>query len=224
MTGDGASVFAELIPLALVVALSPVSLLPALLLVLYSTRPRAAGLAFAAGWVGGLTVLTVLFLTVPRLLGSSADTSSAWSLRLRIIGGIALIVTGGWLWVRRKKAARSAHWLDAIGKWSPARTAAIGLVFGILNPKIIVACAAAGLAISAATLNPVGQGVAVGYFVLVAGSGTLLPVLAHVLAAQRFDRALERLRAWIQLRQAEISAIALVVIGAVLLLTGLAGH
>lgn len=97
-------------------------------------------------------------------------------------------------------------------------------MFGILNPKIIVACAAAGLAIDAATLGPVGQGVAVGYFVVVAGAGTLLPVLAHVVAAKRFDRSLERLRAWIQRRQAEISAVALVVIGAVLLLTGVLGR
>lgn len=224
MSADWAAVSAELIPLALVVALSPISILPALLLVLYSTRPRAAGLAFAAGWVAGLTALTVLFLNVPRLVGGSPDTSSVWQLRLRLIGGAVLIVTGGWLWLRRTKAVRSAHWLDAIGRWSPARTAAIGLAFGIFNPKIIVACAAAGLAIDAATLAPVGQGVAVGYFVAVAGAGTLVPVLAHAVAAKRFDRSLERLRAWIQRRQAEISAVALVVIGVVLLLTGMLGR
>ncbi len=59
---------------------------------------------------------------------------------------------------------------------------------------------------------------------MIAGAGTLLPVLAHVLAAKRFDRSLERLRAWIQQRQAEISAVALVVIGAVLMVTGMLGR
>ncbi|KDE99280.1 hypothetical protein Y900_010075 [Mycolicibacterium aromaticivorans JS19b1 = JCM 16368] len=224
MSGDWAAVSAGLIPLALVVALSPISILPALLLVLYSTRPRAAGLAFAAGWVTGLTVLTVLFLNVPRLLGGSAETSSVWQLRLRLVGGAVLIVTGVWLWLRRKKAVRSSNWLDAIGRWSPVRTTTIGVAFGVLNPKIIVACAAAGLAIDAATLGPAAQVAAVGCFVAVAGSGTLLPVLAHAVAAKRFDRPLERLRAWIQRRQAEISAVALVVIGAVLLLTGTFGR
>ena len=224
MSGDWAALSAELIPLALVVALSPISILPALLLVLYSTRPRSAGLAFAAGWVSGLAVLTVLFGNVPRLLGGSDATSSVWQLRLRLVGGAVLIVSGIWLWLRREKAVRSAHWLDALGKWSPVRTAAMGLAFGVLNPKIIVACAAAGLAISAAPVGPAGRSVAVVYFVVIAGSGTLLPVLAHVLAAQRFDRGLERLRAWIQRRQAEISAIALIVIGAVLALTGALGR
>nr|WP_255525334.1 GAP family protein [Mycolicibacterium sp. BK634] len=210
--------------MALVVALSPISLLPALLLVLYSARPRAAGLAFAAGWMAGLAVLTVVFLNVPKLLGNSAETSSVWQLRLRLVGGAVLMVTGVVVWLRRKKAVRSAAWLDAIGRWSPTRTGAVGLGFAIVNPKIIVACAAAGLAISAGSLGSIGQSVAVGYFVVVAGSGTLLPVLAHIVAAQRFDRALERLRAWIQQRQAEISAVALVVIGAVLVITGLGGR
>lgn len=59
---------------------------------------------------------------------------------------------------------------------------------------------------------------------MIAGAGTLLPVLAHLVAAKRFDRTLERLRAWIQQRQAEISAVALVVIGTVLMLTGMLGR
>jgi hypothetical protein len=223
VSGDWAALSAELIPLALVVALSPVSVLPALLLVLYATRPRATGLAFACGWVTGLAVLTVLFLAVPKLLGDSAETSSVWGMRLRLAGGAALVVAGAWLWLRRRKAVRSARWLDVIGRLSPIRTATMGLVFAVANPKIIVACAAAGLAVNAATLGPVGQGVGVSYFVAVAGSTTVLPVLAHVVAARRLDRFLERLRTWIQQRQAEISAVALVVIGAVLVLTGLRG-
>ncbi|WP_158230640.1 GAP family protein [Mycobacterium sp. shizuoka-1] len=218
---DWASVSAELIPLALVVALSPVSVLPALLLVLYSTRPRAAGLAFASGWIVALAGLTVLFANVPKLLGESDDTTSTWQVWLRVGGGTVLVVTGGWLWLRRGAAARSARWLDALGRLSPGRTAPMGLLLAAVNPKIIVACAAAGLAIATAALEPAGQGVAVGYFVALAGSTTALPVLAHVVAAKRFDSSLERLRSWIAHRQSEISAVALVVIGVVLILTGL---
>ena len=221
MSGDWASVSAELIPLALVVALSPVSVLPALLLVLYSARPRAAGLAFASGWVVALAALTALFVTVPKLLGESDDTTSTWQMWLRVGGGAVLLVTGGWLWLRRSAAAHSTRWLDALGRLSPGRTAAMGLLLAAVNPKIIVACAAAGLAIATATLGPAGQAAAVGYFVALAGSTTALPVLAHVVAAKRFDSALERLRSWIARRQNEISAVALVVIGLVLILTGL---
>ena len=51
--------FAELIPLALVVASSPLSIIPAVL-VLHSPRPRPTGLAFLAGWILGLTALTAM--------------------------------------------------------------------------------------------------------------------------------------------------------------------
>ncbi len=223
MSGAWASVSAELIPLALVVALSPVSVLPALLLVLYSARPRAAGLAFVSGWLIGLTALTIVFLNLPTLLGGSAGTASAGQHWMRIGAGAALIVTGGWLWARRRHSARSARWLDALGRLPPSRTAAMGLVLALVNPKIIVACAAAGLAIASVALGAAGHALAVGYFVAAAGSTTVLPVLAHVAAAKRFDRGLERLRAWIQRRNSEISAIALVVIGLVLILSGIRG-
>ena len=52
----------------------------------------------------------------------------------------------------------------------------------------------------------------------------LLTRLAHLLAAKRFDRSMERLRRWIQLRQNEISAVALIVIGLVLMASGFGGR
>ena len=48
MSGDWGSVLTELIPLALVVALSPLSIIPAVLS-LHTPRPRPTGLAFLAG-------------------------------------------------------------------------------------------------------------------------------------------------------------------------------
>ena len=221
MSGDWASVSAELIPLALVVALSPVSVLPALLLVLYSARPRPAGAAFVAGWLIGLAVLTVVFLNIPKLLGDSLHTPATWQSWVRIGIGVALLAAGAWLWVRRGRSTSSPAWLDAIGKLSPSRTAALGLVLALLNPKIIVACAAAGLVIGAADFGPLGSGVAVVYFIALAASTTALPVLAHAVAAQRFDRSLDRLRAWIQRHQGAISAVTLVVIGVVLIYSGI---
>ena len=58
----------ELIPLALVVALSPLSIIPAVL-VLHTPRPKPAGLAFLAGWLVGLAALTSIFVEVSNLLG-----------------------------------------------------------------------------------------------------------------------------------------------------------
>lgn len=216
MSGDWASVSAELIPVALVVALSPISVLPALLLVLYSKRPRATSLTFLSGWVLGLVVSTIVFVNVPKLLGEHAGGSQG---RFRLIFGAVLIVVGVLLWIRRARTAQ-AGWLERVSTVSPAVTAGLGLVFAIANPKILVACAAAGLAIGTSALGAGGRGFAVAYFVALAASTTALPVLAHLVAAKRFDRTLERLRQWIQRRQNEISAVALVVIGLILVASG----
>lgn len=219
MSGDWASVSAELIPLALVVALSPISVLPALLLVLYSARPRATSLTFLSGWLTGLLVSTIVFLNVPKLLGDRAGGLGGSQFWLRVVFGVVLVLTGALLWIRRARTAR-AGWLDRVGTVSPAVTGGLGLVFAIANPKVLVACAAAGLAIGTASLGPVGRGFAVAYFLVLAASTTALPVLAHLVAAKRFDRSLEGLRRWIQRRQNEISAVALVIIGLVLVASG----
>ena len=59
-----------LIPLALVVSVSPLSVIPAVL-VLQTPRPRPTSLAFLGGWLLGLTALTAVFVAssdAPRWL------------------------------------------------------------------------------------------------------------------------------------------------------------
>ena len=70
------SVLTELIPLALVVALSPLSIIPAVL-VLHTPRPRPTGLAFLAGWLIGLAALTAIFVEVSNLLGGLGTSRRA---------------------------------------------------------------------------------------------------------------------------------------------------
>ena len=55
--GTLASSAAELIPLALVIALSPFSIIPGIL-VLHTPRPRPTSLAFLAGWTFGIAAIT----------------------------------------------------------------------------------------------------------------------------------------------------------------------
>ncbi|HEX7823812.1 MAG TPA: GAP family protein, partial [Mycobacterium sp.] len=80
----------ELIPLALVIALSPVSIIPAVL-VLHTPRPKPTGLAFLAGWLFGLTVLTGIFVELSNLLGGLHHKPPIWASWLRIAVGAALI-------------------------------------------------------------------------------------------------------------------------------------
>ena len=87
MTESWGSVLAELIPLALVVALSPLSIIPAVL-VLHTPRPRPAGLAFLTGWLVGLAALTTIFVGVSSMLGG-LNAAPTWASWLRIVVGAA---------------------------------------------------------------------------------------------------------------------------------------
>lgn len=72
MSGSWGSILAELIPLGLVIALSPLTIIPAVL-VLHSPRPVPTGLAFVGGWLVGLTALTGVFLGASNLVGGVGE-------------------------------------------------------------------------------------------------------------------------------------------------------
>jgi Sap, sulfolipid-1-addressing protein len=130
MTAGLGSELTELIPLALVVAVSPLSIIPAVL-VLHTPRPKPTGLAYLAGWIFGLAALTAIFIEVSSLLGG-LDKAPTWASWLRIVIGIALIVFGVFRWLTRKRSAHSPAWMKKITGATPARAAAILVIIGVL--------------------------------------------------------------------------------------------
>lgn len=211
----------ELVPLALVVALSPFSVIPPLLLVLHTARPRACGLAFALGWLGGLGLSTAVFLLLPRAIGGTDAQQGAWSAYVRIGIGAALVVAGVARWLTRGRATRTPAWLNGLSKVGPAAALALGVVLPLLNPKFLFANAAAGLGIATAGLSVVGVWIAVGGYTLLAASSAVGPILVYASAPARFDGTLTRLKLWIERQHAELTAAILLVIGIVLLFQGI---
>ena len=75
----------ELIPLALVIALSPLSIIPAILM-LHTPRPRPTSLAFLAGWTLGIAGITAAFV-IASDLAAGLDRQSAAAPYVRIAIG-----------------------------------------------------------------------------------------------------------------------------------------
>jgi threonine/homoserine/homoserine lactone efflux protein len=215
------AVLTELIPLALVVALSPLSVIPAVL-VLHTPRPRPAGLAFLAGWLIGLTVLTVVFLEVSTLLGD-LDKPPSWASWLRIVIGAALIVFGVYRWLTRKRSAHTPAWMQSLGKLTPARAGAAALALTVVNPKVLFICAAAGLAIGTAGLGTTNAWISLAWYVAVAGSTVAIPILAYAVSGDRLDEPLKRLKDWMERQHAVLVAVILVVIGLLVTYKGIHG-
>lgn len=219
MTGIWGSVLTELIPLAMVVALSPLSIIPAVL-VLQTPRPRPTGLAFLGGWLLGMAALTALFIGVSNLFGQ-LDKPPVWASWLRVVLGTALIVLGVYRWLNRAKAAHSPKWIQSMGKLTPPRAGVTGVALTVVNPKVLFICAAAGLAIGSAGLGQPQVWAAAIWFVVFASSTVALPILAYAASGDKLDPGLARLREWMERKHAVLVAAILVVIGLLVLYKGL---
>jgi threonine/homoserine/homoserine lactone efflux protein len=219
MSGSWGSVLTELIPLALVISLSPLSIIPAVL-VLHSPRPRPAGLSYLLGWLVAMAVLTAIFVEVSGLIGGFHNPPK-WASWLRIVVGAALIVFGIVRWLNRHKSAHSPAWMRQISEATPPKAGATAAVLAVANPKVLFICAAAGLAIGTEGLGSVRTWLALVWFVLVAGSSATLPILAYAVSGDRLDDALSRLKDWMEKQHAALVAAILIVIGLVVLYKGI---
>ena len=86
MAASWGSVLGALIPLWLVIALSPITVIPAVL-VLHTPRPRPASLAFLTGWVLGLVALTAVFVGASDVLGGLQQAPPRWASGVRVVLG-----------------------------------------------------------------------------------------------------------------------------------------
>lgn len=219
MTENWSPVFTELIPLAMVVALSPLSIIPAIL-VLHTAQPRSTGLAFLAGWLVGLAGLTAIFVGVSGLLGG-LDEPPTWASWFRIVVGTALIIFGGYRFLTRDKSEHLPGWMTSLSKLTAARAGAAGAALTAVNPKVLFICAAAGLAIGSAGLGQPGVWAAGLCYVAAAASTVALPILAYAVSGNRLDPALARLKDWMERQHAVLVAGILVVIGLLVLYKGI---
>jgi threonine/homoserine/homoserine lactone efflux protein len=221
MSGGTGLELTELIPLALVITFSPLSIIPAVL-VLHTPRPRPTGLAFLAGWVIGLTALTAIFVEVSNLVGG-VDKAPRWASWARVAVGAALIVFGVVRWLTRKGAHHSPAWMRKITEATPAKAGVTGALLVVVNPKVLFICAAAGLAIGTAGLGSHGSWVAVAAFVAVAAASVVIPIVAYALSGHRLDSALAKLKIWMEAHNAALVAVILVIIGLLVLYKGIHG-
>lgn len=208
----------DLIPLALVISLSPLTIIPAVL-VLHSRRPRPAGLAYLCGWLLALAVITAVFVEVAALLGGFSKPPR-WASWLRIIIGAALIVFGVYRWLTRNRSAHSPGWMRRISDTTPVRAGVMAAALAVANPKVLFVSAAAGLAIGTEGLGVPRAWLAELWFVLIAGSSVALPILAYAVSGDRLDDALGRLKEWMERQHVALVAVILIVVGILVLYKG----
>ncbi len=220
MAGSWGSVATGLIPLGLVVAISPITIIPAVL-VLQAPRPRPSGLAFLTGWLLGLAALTALCVAASGLLGGLHKSTPSWASWLRVALGSALILFGIYRWLTRHGDSDSPAWMRSFATIRPVRAGITGAALVVARPDVLFICVPAGLAIGASGLDAAGDWLAAAFFVTIAASTVAVPILAYAAAGHRLDEAMSRLKDWMEKNNAALMAALLLVIGAMVLYNGI---
>ncbi|OBB85149.1 hypothetical protein A5760_08815 [Mycobacterium colombiense] len=220
MDASWASVLSKLVALAAVIALSPITVIPAVL-VLHAPRPRPASLSFLGGWLLGLVALTAAFVSGSELLSGFHATPPKWASWVRLALGLALLALAAYHWFTRHRQRSMPRWMRSFSTLSPVRAGVMGAVLVPVRPEVLILCAAAGLAVGNSSLSAGAQVIAAAIFVVLAASTVAIPILAYVGAGNRLDNALERLKAWMEANHDAMMAVILFLIGLIVLYNGI---
>ena len=219
-------VIGEILPLALVVTISPLNIIPAILL-LFTSKPLLNALSFLAGFVGGVAVVLGLFISLGGAVNLSTDSGhSTWAGTLKLGLGVYLLFAAVKKFRGRPRAGQKGSlpkWMDGIAGYSSTKALGAGAVLGALNPKNLVVGLASAAAISDGGLSASQQVVAGAVYLVVAVLGVVAPIIVTLSLGDRAHEVLESWNAWLRQNNATVMSVLFVVFGVVLVGQGIAG-
>ncbi len=214
----------ELLPSAVGVAISPIPIIAAVLM-LMSARAKQTAPAFALGWIAGLTVVGAIVLLVADPAdvagGGSGSDIAGW---VKVALGVLFLLLAAGQWRRRPHAGEEAAlpgWMKAIDTMPAPRAAALAAALAAINPKNLALTLAGALSIAQAGLTTGQSTVALAIFVAIAGCSVAGPVIAFLLFRQRVEAPLLRAKEWLARENATVMFVVLLVLGAVTLGKGI---
>ncbi len=209
---------AELVPFAVVVALSPLPII-SVLLMLAAPGGLGRGALFALARVVTLALLVFALSFATDAVDDAAGSTTPAAV-LRIVLGAVLVVAAVVKWRRRPRdgaAEALPRWMGAMDSLSAGGALRLGVIVTIANPKELAMAAGAGLTLGGVMADAATVLVAGAVFVLLATLATTLPVLVLAVGRARVGPALESARAWFVGNNATIMVIVLLVLGALLI-------
>lgn len=218
------AVIGEILPLALGVAISPIPIIAAILMLL-SPKARVTSVGFLLGWVLGIVVAVTVFTLLSSILPEQdADDSKPIHGVIHLVLGAGLLLLALRQWRGRPKAGEEPtmpRWMQAIDKITFPGALGLGFLLSAVNPKNLLLAAAAGVDIGSADLDTGSIVLVIAVFTLLAASTVLVPVVGYLIAAEKLRGPLDALRVWLGKENAVIMAVLLLVIGVSLIGKGI---
>jgi len=209
------AVIGELLPLAVAVAISPLPIIAAILMLL-SARARSTSLGFLLGWLAGIIVAVVVFTLLGSLIEPGDDGPKPVAGVIKIVLGVLLLLLAVGQWRKRPKPGEQPalpKWMAAIDTITPVASLGLGFLLAAVNPKNLMMAVAAGVTVGGSTLSGGLDVAAIAIYVVIAASTVAIPVVAFLIAANRLRPALDALRVWLLANNATVMAVLLLVLG-----------
>jgi threonine/homoserine/homoserine lactone efflux protein len=219
-------VIGEILPLALVVTISPLNIIPAILL-LFTSKPLPNALSFLAGFAGGVAVVLALLVSLGGTVNLSTESGhSTWAGILKLGLGVYLLFAAVKKFRGRPRAGQEGtlpKWMDGIAGYSSTKALGAGATLGALNPKNLVVGLASAAAISEGGLSTSQEVVAGAVYLVVAVLGVVAPIVVMLSLGDKAHEVLESWNAWLRQNNATVMSVLFVVFGVVLIGQGIAG-
>jgi threonine/homoserine/homoserine lactone efflux protein len=211
-------VIGEILPLALGIAVSPIPIIAAILMLL-SPKAKGTSVGFLLGWVAGIVVAVTVFTLLASVLPENDDDASnptaGW---IKIALGVLLLLMAVKQWRGRPTGDQQPElpgWMKAIDTMTAAKGAGLGFLLSAVNPKNLLMAAGAGVIIggTAAGLDTGEEAVAIAVFTVIAAASVAVPVVGFLVASEKMSGPLESMHQWLVKENAVVMAVLLLVIG-----------
>lgn len=217
-------VIAEVLPLAVALALSPLAI-ASVVLMLLSSRPRAASIAFLLGFLLAVVVVTGAGYLLASVLPHEGETSISAPILLIALGVVAIVLAVR-QWRARPRPGDTLElpgWIAKVEGITTPSAFVMGAFFGGIKPKNLLLSIGVGVTLEATALTTGEAAIVVLVVAVIAAAPIMVPVVLALVALDRLSGTLDRLRAWlVQHNSAMVGAI-LLLVGVLLAAKGIGG-
>ena len=205
-----------MLPFAVGIAISPIPIV-AIVLMLGTDNAKSDSLSFLVGWIVAMAAAGAFLLAV---IGSSDPTDNGapadWSSTLKLVLGIVLLGLAVKQWRNRPRPGEDApmpKWMSSVEGFTPLKSAGLGVVVSVVNPKNLILIIGGATAIAQTDASGSDQAIAWAIFVLIATIGVAAPVVIYFAMGDKAAAILDDLKGWMARNNAAIMAVILVIIG-----------
>lgn len=214
----------ELLPLAVALALSPLAI-ASVVLMLLSSRPRAAAIAFLLGFWAAIGVVSTAAYLLASVLPHDGDRALSAPFLLLGLGlaAIALAVRQWRTWPKAGDELELPGWIAKVESITTPSAFVMGAFFGGLKPKNLLLSIGVGVSLDALAVTTGEAAVVLVVVTVIASAPIMVPVIVSLVALDRIRDSLDRLRSWLVQHNSAMVGVILLLVGVLLVGKALGG-